>query len=271
MRVQWLAPDLFQQRVSPFFQQRISPFIRARTTTTDQQTRLLAGSYRHVLGVHHKASPRARCHRYYCPQDSGRIAAGTAGDWRGMRGRGSWMEWRAQSRRVTLTTCMDDARHAHNLSHDVVCKSWRPEPDYWTMRTWDHACINSRVVRVLVVTLSLVSCVLSLGFTTHTQYQVWSSFLLDFVFQLCICYQTYTVIVNFICNQILAHFYIAKTGQFEVLSLQQLHVAIQTLWSQCLFPRAAWTNRWIVHFQQVSPCLFDLRLRFRVRLSLNVQ
>ena len=26
----------------------------------------------------------------------------------------------------------------------VVCKSWRPEPDYWTMRTWDHACINSR-------------------------------------------------------------------------------------------------------------------------------
>ena len=57
------------------------------------------------------------------------------------------MEWRAQSRRVTLTTCMDDVRHGHNsnLSHDVVCKSRRPEPDYWTMRTWDHACINSRV------------------------------------------------------------------------------------------------------------------------------
>ena len=43
--------------------------------------------------------------------------------------------------------------------------------------------------------------------------------------------------------------------------------AIQTLWSQCLFPRAVWTNRWIVH-SQVSTCLFDLRLRFRLRLCL---
>ena len=31
------------------------------------------------------------------------------------------MEWRAQSRRVTLTSCMDDVRHAHNLSHAVWC------------------------------------------------------------------------------------------------------------------------------------------------------
>ena len=46
----------------------------------------------------------------------------------------------------------------------------------------------------------------------------------------------------------------------------QLHVAIQTLWGQCTFPRAVWTNRWIVHFPQVSPFLFDLRLRFRPRL-----
>ena len=36
------------------------------------------------------------------------------------------------------------------------------------------------------------------------------------------------------------------------LLVAQLHVAIQTLWSQCLFPRAVWTNPWIVHFQQVS-------------------
>ena len=27
------------------------------------------------------------------------------------------MEWRAQRRRVTLTSCMDEMRHAHNLSH----------------------------------------------------------------------------------------------------------------------------------------------------------
>ena len=34
--------------------------------------------------------------------------------------------------------------------------------------------------------------------------------------------------------------------------------------SQCLFPRVVWTNRWIVHFQRVSPFLHDLRLRFRL-------
>ena len=34
------------------------------------------------------------------------------------------MEWRAQSRSVTLTACMDDMRDAHNLilePRDVVC------------------------------------------------------------------------------------------------------------------------------------------------------
>ena len=55
----------------------------------------------------------------------------------------------------------------------------------------------------------------------------------------------------------------------EVFCLfHKLHVAIQTLWSQCLFPRAVWTNRWIVYFSQVSPCLHDLRQRFRLRLCL---
>ena len=49
--------------------------------------------------------------------------------------------------------------------------------------------------------------------------------------------------------------------------VSQLHVAIQTLWSQCLFPRAERTNRLVVH-SQVSPFLFDLRLRFRLRLCL---
>ena len=83
----------------------------------------------------------------YCPQGCGRSAGVTAGNWKRMRRRWSWMKWRAHSRRVTLTACMDDMRDAHNsnLSHDVVCRSWRPEPDYWTMRTWDHACVNSRV------------------------------------------------------------------------------------------------------------------------------
>ena len=64
---------------------------------------------------------------------------------------------------------------------------------------------------------------------------------------------------------------VREHGNFLLVS--QLHVAIQTLWSQCLFPRPVWTNRWIVHFQRVSPFLLDLRLRFRLRLclDLNVQ
>ena len=37
-----------------------------------------------------------------------------------------------------------------------------------------------------------------------------------------------------------------------------------------IFPRAVWTNRWIVHFSQVSPFSFDLRLRFRLRLCLDL-
>ena len=53
------------------------------------------------------------------------------------------MEWRAQSREVTLTACMDDMRRARNLSLAMWCG--RPEPDFWTLRTWDHACVNSRV------------------------------------------------------------------------------------------------------------------------------
>ena len=31
------------------------------------------------------------------------------------------MEWRAQSRRVTLTSCMDEMRHADKLSHTMSC------------------------------------------------------------------------------------------------------------------------------------------------------
>ena len=35
--------------------------------------------------------------------------------------------------------------------------------------------------------------------------------------------------------------------------LSQVHVTIQTLWSQFLFPRVVWTNRLVAH-SQVSPC-----------------
>ena len=59
-----------------------------------------------------------------------------------------------------------------------------------------------------------------------------------------------------------------ELGSFLLVS--QLHVTILTHWSQCLFPRAVWTNRWIVHFHRVSPLLHNLRLRFRLRLWLDL-
>ena len=112
------------------------------------------------------------------------------------------------------------------------------------MRTWDHACIIYvlmfmcavwKVLWVLVVTLSLVSCSVSprrrntlgghvvigvvLGFTTQTQHQMQSSFLLDFGVHLCTCSQTvfrdrqFSSVANY-CT--LLH---RENGSFEVLSL----------------------------------------------------
>ena len=80
------------------------------------------------------------------------------------------MEWRAQSRRVTLTSCMDEMRHAHNLSHDVVCIECRLNKTN-KKTTCTFTCQVSRfmcTVLVLVVTSSLVLDVLSLSFTTRT-------------------------------------------------------------------------------------------------------
>ena len=50
--------------------------------------------------------------------------------------------------------------------------------------------------------------------------------------------------------------------------LSQLHVAVQTPWSRCPSPRAGGTNRWIVHFLQVSPflhCCFRSQTRHLCR------
>ena len=74
-----------------------------------------------------------------------------------------------------------------------------------------------------------------LGFTTQTQYQIQSSFLLNFVVQLCTCavvVRLYSVIVNFICSQLLHTFesrkrvirgvslHIQKVGRTVLLSSQ---------------------------------------------------
>ena len=62
--------------------------------------------------------------------------------------------------------------------------------------------------------------------------------------------------------------WVREHGSFLIVS--QLHVTIQRLWSQCLCPRAVWKNRRIVYFKRVSPFLHDLRLRFRLRLCLDL-
>ena len=56
-----------------------------------------------------------------------------------------------------------------------------------------------------------------LHFTTHTQYQVQSSFLLEIVVRLC------PVIVHFICIPNSCIFHIAKNGSLEVLYLHLLN------------------------------------------------
>ena len=81
-------------------------------------------------------------------------------EWRSLH---AWMTW---DTRTTWALSLEP--------RDVVCRSWRLEPDYWTMRTSDHECINSRVqVHVCCVEGALglggnVVVGVVLGFTTQT-------------------------------------------------------------------------------------------------------
>ena len=85
------------------------------------------------------------------------------------------MEWRAQRRRVTLASCMDEMRHAHNLSHAMWCAMSEDDDARLNKTnkktTCTFTCQVSRfmcTVLALVVTSSLVLDVLSFGFTTLT-------------------------------------------------------------------------------------------------------
>ena len=70
------------QPVALFALQRIVPVARTPTTTTDRQTRFLAGSDRHVLGVLREAYPRVRCHR--TPHPRGTLAWRTVAGGQGL-------------------------------------------------------------------------------------------------------------------------------------------------------------------------------------------
>ena len=86
------------------------------------------------------------------------------------------MEWRTQSRRVTLTSCMDEMRHAHNLSHAM-----------WCAMSEDYE--QHELTRKLRAS-SLVSDVLS---SCHHAYVI-QVFLLDVIIQF------YLLIVNSNCS-----------------------------------------------------------------------
>ena len=88
------------------------------------------------------------------------------------------MEWRAQSRRVTLTSCMDEMSANTRTTWATRCGVQRVSMT--TTRTnnkttYTFTCQVSRFmcfVLVLVFTSSLVSDVLSFGFATRTTFQV---------------------------------------------------------------------------------------------------
>ena len=113
------------------------------------------------------------------------------------------------------------------------------------MRTWDHACIHVlmfmcavwKVLWVLVVTLSLVSCSVSPR-KRKTKCRVLSFWILLSTFALVV--RLYSVIVNFICSQIIAHFSIAKTGHLRcclyMINVGQIEIGVRgwNLFFACL-------------------------------------
>ena len=125
------------------------------------------------------------------------------------------MEWRAQSRRVTLTSCMDEdeCKHADHLSHAMWCAMSEDDDARLNKTnkktTCTFTCQVSRfmcTVSVLVVTSSVVSDVLSFGF--HHAYVI-PSFILDVVVRL------YLVIVNSDCSHNYCLLHSANTGHLR--------------------------------------------------------
>ena len=121
------------------------------------------------------------------------------------------MEWRAQSRRVTLTSCMDEMRHAHNLSHAMWCAMSEDDDARLNKTnkktTCTFTCQVSRfmcTVLVLDVTSSLALDVLSHSFTTR----IFPSFLH-------VAVRLYLVIVNSNCSHNYCLLHIAKTGHLR--------------------------------------------------------
>ena len=99
------------------------------------------------------------------PRGSGR-AARTAWDWWRIKREGSWMEWRTQSRRVTLTSYawMRWHKHANILSHAMCERQWvrQTETEQGLRRLTLRA--HSRVHQVCHVIVGFHVLCVDLGF-----------------------------------------------------------------------------------------------------------
>ena len=126
------------------------------------------------------------------------------------RRRRSWMEWRAQSRRVTLTAYMDDVRHAHNLSHALWCAMSEDDDNTNEQEDYVHTHLSSVAFHVHCVGLGchVVIGVGRLIVRFHHAYVI-PSFLLHVVVRL------YLVIVNSNCSHSYCLLHIAKTGHLR--------------------------------------------------------
>ena len=86
-----------------------------------------------------------------------RRAAGTARDCRRMRRVGSWMEWRPQNRRVTLTSCMDNmrtnTRTTWALSHAMWCALSEYDENTNKKENYVHIHLSGVAFHVLCVGL----------------------------------------------------------------------------------------------------------------------
>ena len=120
---------------------------------------------------------------------------------------------------------------------DVVCDSWM----CWrnsnkTERTKIlHTCWCQAEFHVLRMEVGLdlgchVVIGVVLGFTTQTQYQIQSSFHLNFVVQLWTCSQTVLCDRQFICGQIIAHFSIEKPGHLPSVTVDRRQLCTTNLY-----------------------------------------
>ena len=166
----------------------------------------------------------------YGPQGSGRSAGGKC---RRLRMNEKVRKWKgmedSRSKRYAHFMCGHDMRAKDRLEpRDVVCNQvWRKrnKTNSRTARTFtSHVNVHVRCVESALGLGGHVVIGVVLSFTTQTQYQVYSSFLLDFVVHFCTCSQTAFCDGQFSSVANYCTLFYRENGSFEVLSLQEVKV-----------------------------------------------